>query len=470
MIEILYSKTVNVLLSREQVVRHWLKLEIEKNFTVHEKSYRIRLTDPTDFFFLYTKSIAENDYNLLKAEQQLSIDFHTFPSILIELINETTDSNPSKRIEVTCQTLRANLAIVEPRKIRNITELNLELTPANDSEQKVYLASSLKQLQTESAEMKHRNETKIDQLQKQLSETTQRLEDINNELESLKIRGEGKAEEIRLEYEAKINEEKRKALKAEQDARVDFDAKTGSLESAFEAERRRFEVKISDLENIKEELSQKKIRAENTVREQKIRIDQLTHEQSRISHENQKSEQYKNELDKKAQSREEQLFALKSELAAKTLEINELKTNISRMSYQTRTAEDQQASKDEKLQQIQGQCHKLERDNEVLVADLAKANEIISRKMDESKTLKEKYRRNSEIIKKQEKLLTDKDSDIKKLATKLRQDSEVKQRLEAKQTEISGELESMREKLEAAVNKNSQDDKVIQYLSRVYTL
>ena len=31
----------------------------------------------------------------------------------------------------------------------------------------------------------------------------------------------------------------------------------------------------------------------------------------------------------------------------------------------------------------------------------------------ESKTLKDKYRRNSEIIKKQEKLLTDKDSDIK---------------------------------------------------------
>merc|ERR1712037_1004595 len=96
----------------------------------------------------------------------------------------------------------------------------------------------------------------------------------------------------------------------------------------------------------------------------------------------------------------------------------------------------------------------------------AKANEIISRKMDESKTLKDKYRRNSEIIKKQEKLLTDKDSDIKKLATKLRQDGEVKQKLEAKQAETSGELESVREKLQEAINKNSQDDKVIQYLNK----
>ena len=121
----------------------------------------------------------------------------------------------------------------------------------------------------------HRNETKIDQLQKQLNETTKRLEDINNELESLKIRGEGKTEEIRLEYEAKINEEKRKALRAEQDARfpgsfepflsnfrVDFDAKKGALETAFDSERRRFELKISDLENVKEELSQKKVSPE----------------------------------------------------------------------------------------------------------------------------------------------------------------------------------------------------------------
>jgi DNA-binding SARP family transcriptional activator len=54
------------------------------------------------------------------------------------------------------------------------------------------------------------------------------------------------------------------------------------------------------------------------------------------------------------------------------------------------------------------------------------------------------------------------------LATKLRQDGEVKQKLEAKQAETSGELEAVREKLQAAINKNSQDDKVIQYLSRVY--
>jgi hypothetical protein len=66
-----------------------------------------------------------------------------FPSVLIELLNECTTNQPSKRLELNCQTLRASLAIVEPRKIRNITELKLDLSPADDTEQKNYLARYL---------------------------------------------------------------------------------------------------------------------------------------------------------------------------------------------------------------------------------------------------------------------------------------------------------------------------------------
>jgi hypothetical protein len=47
------------------------------------------------------------------------------------------------------------------------------------------------------------------------------------------------------------------------------------------------------------------------------------------------------------------------------------------------------------------------------MADLNKANEIIHRKMDDHRQLKEKYRRNTELIKRQEKFLNDKDDDIK---------------------------------------------------------
>ena len=47
------------------------------------------------------------------------------------------------------------------------------------------------------------------------------------------------------------------------------------------------------------------------------------------------------------------------------------------------------------------------------MSDLGKANDIINKKMDDHKTLKDKYKRNTELIKKQEKFLNDKDQDIK---------------------------------------------------------
>jgi len=62
---------------------------------------------------------------------------------------------------------------------------------------------------------------------------------------------------------------------------------------------------------------------------------------------------------------------------------------------------------------MQVQCHRLEKDNHQLMSDLGKANDIINKKMDDHKTLKDKYKRNTELIKKQEKFLNDKDQDIK---------------------------------------------------------
>lgn len=89
------------------------------------------------------KSYIEVNGFSIKSEQQLSIDFLAFPAALIELLSECTLDEPSKRLELSVQTLRASLSIVEPRKFRNITELKLDFQPADDTAQKKYLARSV---------------------------------------------------------------------------------------------------------------------------------------------------------------------------------------------------------------------------------------------------------------------------------------------------------------------------------------
>ena len=112
-------------------------------------------------------------------------------------------------------------------------------------------------------------------------------------------------------------------------------------------------------------------------------------------------------------SRSERVAQLKAEVAAKSAELNECRSNQNRLERQLQVTLDQKASVDEKFQRLMGQAEGLSTDNEQLKSDLCKANDIIQRKMDEVKEFKYKYRRNAEVMKKQEELPYQKDQDMK---------------------------------------------------------
>ena len=62
MVELLYSKCVTVLLTKESTIKHNINLEIEQIAELRNRSYRIQITDQDDLFFLYTKTITEEGY------------------------------------------------------------------------------------------------------------------------------------------------------------------------------------------------------------------------------------------------------------------------------------------------------------------------------------------------------------------------------------------------------------------------
>ena len=144
-----------------------------------------------------------------------------------------------------------------------------------------------------------------------------------------------------------------------------------------------------------------------------MRIDSLTVEQQRILSENAQSREVKEEMNRQNKNRSERVAQLKAEVAAKTAELNECRTNQTRLERHAQMAMDQKTQLEEKYQRLMSQAEGMSGDNEQLKSDLCKANDIIQRKMDEVKQLKYKYRRNEEVIKKQEELLGQKDLDMK---------------------------------------------------------
>ena len=49
---------------------------------------RVQITSEEDPFFLHSLEVSEEDFQTLKVEQSLLVDFSTFPSKLIELLQE----------------------------------------------------------------------------------------------------------------------------------------------------------------------------------------------------------------------------------------------------------------------------------------------------------------------------------------------------------------------------------------------
>lgn len=54
----------------------------------------VQLTDPSDLMLLYSLSLPESDYLVLKREQNLTVDFHGFPEELQHLLRAASADEP----------------------------------------------------------------------------------------------------------------------------------------------------------------------------------------------------------------------------------------------------------------------------------------------------------------------------------------------------------------------------------------
>jgi len=97
---------------------------------------------------------------------------------------------------------------------------------------------------------------------------------------------------------------------------------------------------------------------------------------------------------------------------------------------------------------------------------LTKANEILHRKIDEIKQIKEKYKRNAEIIKRQEDILSQKDQDLKSLGMRIKDTEDKKTKIENDLKLIQDEKNDLESSLKTANGKIQQNDKVISYLNK----
>eukprot|EP00796_Vickermania_ingenoplastis_P006136 gene6136-4416_t len=148
----------------------------------------VRLTDPSDPFFLYEMELSEEDYGLFKQQLELVVDFNGFPRFMVGMLQRIGEGALPYQLTFSAQgtaAVRGTLRIVEATSFRLVEHLSLTLLRQGDAGQKKYLAERFQFFEAAflrcSAELKEERE----RMTQALTEARQQRDDISSKYRAL---------------------------------------------------------------------------------------------------------------------------------------------------------------------------------------------------------------------------------------------------------------------------------------------
>lgn len=252
----------------------WTK---ELNFSISSSNNVVNLiiTDLEDPLFYYKSSINESEFQQLKSQQNLLIDFQQFPFKIIEmfeLCKESVNIEYSNNMSIlkgssnfncvieekSTSIGEADLLIQETTQFRNLTHLKLSIKIPSDTHLKKHLSTLCKEFKTKYELCLERNKILDDKLES----SSNKLISIQEEIKSLEASRNLDINTLKLENDKRILE-----LKSEHDGEISelkktfesiLEERTNKMKSEYEIlkkEKEMLEAKFSNLNEENNELT-----------------------------------------------------------------------------------------------------------------------------------------------------------------------------------------------------------------------
>nr|XP_032660829.1 spindle assembly abnormal protein 6 homolog isoform X2 [Chelonoidis abingdonii] len=415
-------------------VRVRIELQSTSN-PVHKKDLVVQLTDDTDPFFLYNLVISEEDFQSLKCQQGLLVDFSAFPQRFVDLlqqcIQEQNKDTPRFLLQLVSSAsvldhTPAFLNVVETNPFKHLTHLSLKFLPGNDAEIKKFLAICLKCIKEEKSLLEQKLKKTEDDLTRQLSYTQQ----------------------VQTQYQQQHEQQKKE------------------LESLHQKSIQQLQNRLSELEIANKDLTERRYKGDSTIRELKAKLSGIDDECQRAKQEVLSLRRENTTLDAECHEKEKHINQLQTRVAVLEQEIKDKDQLIIRTKEVLDATQEQKVRLEENTEKKQVHIGKLEATIKSLSAELLKANEIIKKLQGDLKTLMSKLKLKNTVTIQQEKLLAEKEEKLQKEQRELQETGQSLRVKEQEVCKLQEQLESTVQKLEESKQLLKTNENVITWLNK----
>ena len=437
-----------------------MKVSITKIF---EKQSRliIQITNPSDPLFLYTLELSEIEYQQLKIEQSLLVDFQNFPDFILKMFYFCKNDKEDKYICVfnigglNDNNFNSNtlgiLTIEEKTPYRKLNHLTLKFQAANDTTLKKYLSDISKEYKE-----------KYENILQKYNDLNQNFDNFQKDMLVLKENYQKMEFEHKTSIDNLLNEKNKEINLIKENNFKENKKQLESLENEKNKTINDLENKISQLQGILDDATKNKTQLEE--HKLKLEINQKDLE-GKFAISNTELNVYKSEitnlrqdnsdLNQKCLNAEKHITELnyKNESILKQLE--EKDKSLENMKQLVDSLNKQRESNEDTIKSLKANNNKLESKLQLSIKEINKANDIIQRLQNEIKNQKSKskFAKNElntkeQLINQKQLLLDDQDKTIK----------EIKRENEAKDQEIIG----LKNQINNYKNKLNENEKIIE--------
>lgn len=379
----------------------------------------MQLTDESDPFFLYTLRISEEEFQAVKADQSILVDFAEFPQRFLELLRYCLPSDdvetPSFAVSLVAGSPSTSLHIVETNQFKNLMHLRLDMRAGNDAAVKRYLAAELAKTKSERDGLKGA-------LQQHTQDASKNAENAEASILAAKRHEEAAVQELnalKFEHAAACASLREQAAQLQQHLQSQSDADKSELTRNHRDKEAQLNKQIDELRQRLEAMTTEKNTFQSESKELHTRVNSLVHELSAcrqdlvaVRGENKDLDRCKHENLKTIQAHEVRISTLQQQVVdgdAMASQLNKL----------VESAHSQKDSQEENVRMLRDSNTKLEDKVRLTSAEVAKANEYIDRLQNEIKTLKTKLKIKIAVVMQQEQVVQDKDKLISEGKVKL---------------------------------------------------